>query len=291
MVRSMTAFARQDRTTEAGELSWEVRSVNHRFLEPHLRLPDELRGLEPAVRETLGRHLSRGKIDLGLRLGGRGGQAGTSGELRVNKVLLEQVLKVADQVATRIGEPAAPHMFDLLSWPGMLEEAPRDMDALSTAALELLDEALESLVEAREREGERLKVLLLERCDSLLERVAEVRERMPEVLTAIRSRIRERLAEVRDQLDETRLEQEMILIAQRVDVDEEMDRLESHLTEVRDSLDSNEPIGRRLDFLMQELNREANTLSSKSSDAAVTRAAVDMKVLIEQMREQVQNIE
>ncbi len=291
MVRSMTAFARQDNNTEAGALSWEVRSVNHRFLEPHLRLPDDIRSLEPAVREALGRRLSRGKIDLSLRLGGRGGEAGQGGELRVNKALLEQLLKVADQVACRIGEPAAPHLFDLMSWPGVLEEAPKDMDALSTAALELLDETLSALVDAREREGERLKALLLERCDKLRERVAEVRERMPEVLSAIRTRISERLAEVRDQLDETRLEQEMTLIVQRLDVDEEMDRLESHITEVRDSLDSDEPIGRRLDFLMQELNREANTLSSKSSDAAVTRAAVDMKVLIEQMREQVQNIE
>jgi uncharacterized protein (TIGR00255 family) len=291
MAKSMTAFARRDRSTDAGELTWEVRSVNHRFLEPHLRLPEDMRSLEPKVREALGQHLSRGKVDVSLRLGGRGGPDGGSAELRVNTALLEQLLKAADKVATRIGEPAAPHMFDLLSWPGMLEEAPKDTDALSRAALELLDEALVALVEAREREGERLKMLLLERCGKLLERVAEVRQRMPEVLAAVRTRIADRLAEVREELDETRLEQEMTLIAQRLDVDEEMDRLESHVTEVRDSLNSDEPIGRRLDFLMQELNREANTLSSKSPDAAVTRAAVDMKVLIEQMREQVQNIE
>ena len=291
MVRSMTAFARQDRNTEAGALSWEVRSVNHRFLEPHLRLPEDMRALEPAVREALSRRLARGKIDLSLRLGGRGAQEGGSAELRVNQALLEQLLKAADQIATRIGEPAAPHLFDLMSWPGVLEEAPKDLEALSSAALELLEQALTALVEAREREGARMKALLLERCDKLLERVAEVRARMPEVLSGIRARIGERLAEVRDQLDETRLEQEMTLIAQRLDVDEEMDRLASHITEIRDSLDGDEPIGRRLDFLMQELNREANTLSSKSTDAAVTRAAVDMKVLIEQMREQVQNIE
>lgn len=291
MAKSMTAFARQDRSTEAGELSWEVRSVNHRFLEPHLRLPEDMRSLEPKVRETLGQYLSRGKIDVNLRLSGRGGPGGSAAELRVNTALLEQLLKAADKVAARIGEPAAPHMFDLLSWPGMLEEAPKDLEALSSDAFMLLDETLAALVEAREREGERLKTLLLERCDKLLERIAEVRERMPEVLAAVRSRIAERLAEVRDALDETRLEQEMTLIAQRFDVDEEMDRLESHITEVRESLNSDEPIGRRLDFLMQELNREANTLSSKSPDAAVTRAAVDMKVLIEQMREQVQNIE
>jgi len=288
MIRSMTAFARQDLSTEAGELTWEVRSVNHRYLEPHLRLPEELRGLEPKVRELLNRHLSRGKVDAALRLSG---QTGRQGELRVNRVLLEQLLKVADEVATRIGEPAAPHMFDLLSWPGMLEEPPKDLDSLGNEALGLLEQTLGALVEAREREGERLKGVLLERCDKLQARVDEVRGRMPDVLAGIRTRIAERLAEVRDELDEARLEQEMTLIAQRLDVDEEMDRLAGHLTEIRSTLDADEPIGRRLDFLMQELNREANTLSSKSSDADVTRAAVDMKVLIEQMREQVQNLE
>jgi uncharacterized protein (TIGR00255 family) len=284
----MTAFARRDQSTASGELTWEVRSVNHRFLEPHLRLPEELRGLEPKVREALGRHLSRGKVDVALRLAG---QTGKQGDLRVNRVLLEQLLKAADEVATRIGEPAAPHMFDLLSWPGLLEEPPKDLDALSHDALALLEQTLADLVAAREREGERLKALLQERCDKLLARIDEVRARMPDVLSGIRDRIAERLAEVRDELDETRLEQEMTLIAQRLDVDEEMDRLASHISEVRATLDADEPIGRRLDFLMQELNREANTLSSKSSDADVTRAAVDMKVLIEQMREQVQNIE
>lgn len=288
MARSMTAFARQELSTEAGDLTWEVRSVNHRFLEPHLRLPDELRGLEPKVRAALSQRLSRGKVDAALRLSG---QTGRSGDLCVNRVLLEQVLKAADEVATRIGEPATPHMFDLLTWPGLLEEPPKDLDALATAAIDLLEKTLTALVDAREREGERLKSLLIERCDKLLERVDAVGKRMPEVLAGVRARIFDRLSEVREELDATRLEQEMALIAQRLDVDEEMDRLAGHVTEVRATLDADEPIGRRLDFLMQELNREANTLSSKSQDAETTRAAVDMKVLIEQMREQVQNIE
>lgn len=288
MANSMTAFARQDWSTDAGDLTWEVRSVNHRFLEPHLRLPEDMRGLEPKVRETLSGFLSRGKVDAALRLSG---QTGHGADLKVNRMLMEQVLKAADEVATRIGEPATPHLFDLLKWPGLLEEEPRDLDTLSAAALELLEQTLAQLVEARAREGDRLKTLLLDRCEKLLSCVAEVRERMPDVLAGIRTRIRDRLAEVRAELDETRLEQEMTLIAQRLDVDEELDRLASHVTEVRETLNASEPIGRRLDFLMQELNREANTLSSKSSDAAVTRLAVDMKVLIEQMREQVQNIE
>lgn len=288
MARSMTAFAREALNTESGELTWEIRSVNHRYMEPHLRLPDELRGLEPKIREMLGERLSRGKIDATLRLSR---QTGRQGDLHVNKVLLEQLLKAADEVATRIGEPAAPHLFDLLSWPGLLEEPPKDLDALGHDALKLLEQTLSTLVETREREGERLKTLLLDRCDKLLEKIEKVRTRMPEVLAGVRTRISERLAEVRHELDETRLEQEMTLIAQRLDVDEEMDRLASHVTEVRTTLETNSPIGRHLDFLMQELNREANTLSSKSADAAVTHTAVDMKVLIEQMREQVQNIE
>jgi len=288
MARSMTAFARETRSIDAGELTWELRSVNHRFLEPHLRLPEELRVLEPAVRERLSRRLSRGKVDCTLRLAAAPGQAG---ELTVNTRLLEQVLKAADQIATRIGEPSTPHVVDLLRWPGVLLEPEPDLDATGAAALDLLDETLTGLIEAREREGGRLRALLLERCDKLVALVVDVRQRMPEVLSGIRDRIADRLAEVRAELDESRLEQEMALLAQRLDVDEEMDRLDSHVTEVRKALDADEPVGRRLDFLMQELNREANTLSSKSADAAVTRAAVEMKVLIEQMREQVQNLE
>jgi uncharacterized protein (TIGR00255 family) len=288
MTKSMTAFAREGVSADVGELVWELRSVNHRFLESHLRLPEELRGLDPAVRERLGARLSRGKLDCTLRYVPSPGAAGT---LTVNHRLLEQILKVADSIATRIGEPATPHVIDLLRWPGVLEEPRADMDAVSTAALELLDRALDGLIAAREREGERLRALILERCDKLKARVADVRARMPEVLEGIRTRILDRLAEVRDELDPARLEQELALLAQRLDVDEEMDRLEVHIAEIRKALSGDGPAGRRLDFLMQELNREANTLGSKSSDAAVTLAGVDMKVLIEQMREQVQNLE
>ncbi|TVQ88063.1 MAG: YicC family protein [Chromatiaceae bacterium] len=288
MVRSMTAFAREGAITDQGELTWELRSVNHRFLEPHLRLPDELRALEPAVRERLNVRLSRGKVDCSLRVAVTSGQGG---HLGINHALMEQLLTVADQVATRIGEPATPHVFELLRWPGLLVEPTRDLDAIGTAALTLLDTALDNLIATREREGARLQALLLERCERLLTLVAEVRTRMPAVLERVRMRIAERLAEVRTELDPGRLEQEMALLAQRLDVDEEMERLEGHVHEVRKAIDGAGPAGRRLDFLMQELNREANTLSAKSGDAAVTRAAVEMKVLIEQMREQVQNLE
>ncbi|MCF7991627.1 MAG: YicC family protein [Thiohalocapsa sp.] len=288
MIKSMTAFAREGVTAEIGELTWELRSVNHRYLEPHIRLPEELRALETGVRERLGARLNRGKVDCALRF--VPGSA-AAGELAVNHRLLEQVLKVADRIATRVGEPATPHVIDLMRWPGVLEEPPADLDSAAKAALELFDKALDTLVETRQREGERLRALMLERCEKLLVQVAEVRTRMPDVLAGIRTRIAERLAEVREELDQGRLEQEMALLAQRLDVDEEMDRLEVHVAEVRKALDGDGPVGRRLDFLMQELNREANTLSSKSPDADVTLAAVEMKVLIEQMREQVQNLE
>lgn len=288
MTRSMTAFAREVASIESGELTWELRSVNHRFLEASVRLPEDLRGLDPKVRERLSARLKRGKVDCMLRFAA---QPGAGGSLTVNQRLLEQVLVVSDQIATRIGEPATPHVFELLQWPGLLQEPERDMDVVGSGALDLLDHALDTLVATREREGARLRALLLERCDKLLACVAAVHERMPAVLDGIRQRLTDRLAEVCGELDPTRLEQEMALLAQRLDVDEEMDRLQVHVAEVRNALDGNGPVGRRLDFLMQELNREANTLSSKSSDAAVTLAAVDMKVLIEQMREQVQNLE
>jgi len=288
MSKSMTAFAREVATSDAGELTWELRSVNHRFLEPGLRLPEELRALDPKVRERLSARLRRGKVDCTLRFQPNPAAAGT---LSIDHGLLEQLLQAADEIATRIGEPATPHVFELLQWPGLLRQPGGDLEAVADAALALLDRALDTLIATREREGERLRALLLERCDKLVERVEAVRVRMPEVLAGIRERLRDRLAEVQAELDPARLEQELALLAQRLDVDEEMDRLQVHVAEVREALDDSGPIGRRLDFLMQELNREANTLSSKSADAQVTLAAVDMKVLIEQMREQVQNLE
>ena len=288
MTRSMTAFARETDHAEVGQLTWEVRSVNHRFLDPHLRLPDDLRGLEAPVRERLAARLGRGKVDCTLRF--VAGQA-SAGALKVNRRLLEQLLAAADEVATRIGEPATPHVFELLRWPGLLEEPGQDVDAIGAAALALLERTLDSLVVTREREGARLRELILDRCEKLAVQVDAVRARMPQVLAAVRARIRERLAELLGELDPNRLEQEMALLAQRLDVDEELDRLAVHLDEVRKSLDADGPVGRRLDFLMQELNREANTLSAKSADTETTHAAVEMKVLVEQMREQVQNLE
>jgi uncharacterized protein (TIGR00255 family) len=288
MIKSMTSFAREARSGELGELVWELRSVNHRFLEPYIRLPEEQRSLEPAVRERLAARLQRGKVECGLRYVPA---VGAAGALRVNRPFVTQLIAAASEVGRMVGQSSSPQPLELLRWPGVLLEEERDLDAVAAAALELLDRAIETLLANRAREGERLAVLLRERCDRLAESVSRVRARMPQILEGVRRRMADRLAELRAELDPGRLEQEMALIAARLDVDEEMDRLEAHLAEVRDVLRRDEPVGRRLDFLMQELNREANTLGSKSADVETTREAVEMKVLIEQMREQVQNLE
>ncbi len=288
MSKSMTAFARETHAGEQGELTWELRSVNHRFLEPFVRLPEDLRALETGVRERLSARLDRGKVDCSLRFAP---SPAASGELCINHRYLELLLAAGAEVAARLGQPQTPEPFDLLRWPGVLQEQKLDLGPVQAQALKLLDQTLDVLVATRAREGERLALLIQDRCDRLLDCVASVRERMPQVMEEVRRRILDRLDEVRAELDPNRLEQELALLAQRLDVDEEMDRLQAHVQEVRAVIATDKPVGRRLDFLMQELNREANTLSSKSSDLVVTRLAVDMKVLIEQMREQVQNIE
>jgi uncharacterized protein (TIGR00255 family) len=284
----MTAFAREEYRGDLGVMSWEIRSVNHRYLEAFLRLPEELRVLESSVRERLNARLSRGKLDVSLKFKpGSNAEAG----LQVNQRMVEQLMEAEREMAELLHCDTYLRPLDLLRWPGVLEEQEQDYTPVKQQAMALLETALDSLIDNRLREGERLAEIVRQRCDSMQAQVVRVRDLMPEVLEHVRSRIRERLTEVMDELDEARLEQEMALLAQRLDVDEEMDRLETHLTEVERVLSSDEPVGRRLDFLMQELNREANTLSSKSNDVEVTRAGVEMKVLIEQMREQIQNIE
>ncbi|MET0051688.1 MAG: YicC/YloC family endoribonuclease, partial [Candidatus Thiodiazotropha sp.] len=282
MISSMTAFAREEYRGDLGNMSWEIRSVNHRYQEVYLRMPEELRALEPAVRELLNSRLSRGKLDVSLKFK-PGEQADTA--LRINQRLVEQVLEAEQDLADRYDLDSALGTRDLLRWPGVLEEQEQDFTPVKQQAMQLLETAIDSLIDNRLREGERLGEIILQRCRSLHTEVNRVRELMPDVLEGVRNRIRERLAEVLDELDETRVEQEMVLLVQRLDVDEEMDRLETHLDEVARVLEADEPIGRRLDFLMQELNREANTLTSKSNNVEITRSAVEMKVLIEQMRE------
>jgi uncharacterized protein (TIGR00255 family) len=288
VIKSMTAFARDSVTEDEGELTWELRSVNHRYLESFVRLPEDLRALEPAVRERFATRLARGKLDCTLR---HAPVPGADRNLRINRHYLEQLLVAGREVAELIGEKLQPSAFELLRWPGVLQEQQPDLGPVMRRALALLDEALDSLIATREREGARLAALIRERCERLTVCASGVRKRMPQVLAEVRKRILDRLEEVRSELDPNRLEQELALLAQRLDVDEELDRMEAHIEEVRSVLEVRAPVGRRLDFLMQELNREANTLGSKSSDVEVTRLVIEMKVLIEQMREQVQNIE
>jgi len=288
MISSMTAFARELHRGDEGELVWEIRTVNHRYLEVFVRLPEDLRGLETAVRERVGQRLKRGKVDCGLRY--RPGAAG-SGALSVNRALTQSLLAASVELGELLGQPAPPSPMELMRWPGVLEEQPKDLSPVQAGALALLDRTLDGLLDTRRREGARLADMMRERCTGMQEHTRQVRARMPQVLQEIRQRIATKLQEAMQQLDEQRLEQEMVLLAQRLDVDEEMDRLATHLDEVVRVLGQGGAVGRRLDFLMQELNRETNTLTSKTSDVEVTRRAVDMKVLIEQMREQIQNIE
>ena len=287
MTRSMTAFARQEMQHEWGSLIWEVRSVNHRYLEPHLRLPESLRDLEGPLRETLRNKLSRGKVECTLRFV----PEAQSQTLTVNEAFARELLEAAQQVENLLPVSKPIDTMDLLRWPGVLQDTRLDMDAVKKAALSLFHKALDELIESRGREGVELAALIDQRLDTITAIVTEVRTKLPGILQAQRDNLRARLEDLKAELDEGRLEQEMVILAQKADVDEEMDRLNTHVQEVKRVLKSKGPIGRRLDFLMQELNREANTLSSKSIVSDTTQSAVELKVLIEQMREQIQNIE
>jgi len=287
MTRSMTGFARCERRHPTGVLTWELRAVNHRYCEIVLRLPEELRMLEPGARELIGTHVVRGKVEANLRFRA----ADAVATLHINRALLAAVVAQARELGTSLSSPAPLDPVRLLGWPGVVTEPEQDLAPVQEAALALLEEAVLVLGAAREREGERTRTLLRERCAVLEGWVAQVRARLPEVKTALRERLLRRVTQLVAEPDQGRLEQELVMLAQRLDVDEELDRLGAHVAEVEHALARDEPVGRRLDFLMQELNREANTLASKAQDAETTRAAVEVKVLIEQMREQVQNLE
>jgi uncharacterized protein (TIGR00255 family) len=287
MIHSMTAFARAEQAGTHGTLSWELRSVNHRYLEPHLRLPESFRDLEGAVREALRNGLSRGKVECTLRFS----DDSTGKALQVDLERAAQLVAAAESVANLIKQPAALNPLEVLGWPGVLVADAADPQALNQSALALFSQALNELKKGREREGAELAKLLNERLDSILEQVATLRELVPQMLAGQRQKILDRCADMQAELDPQRLEQELVILAQKSDVAEELDRLNTHVSEVRRVLKTGGQAGRRLDFLMQELNREANTLGSKAFDTRSTQAAVNLKVLIEQMREQVQNIE
>jgi uncharacterized protein (TIGR00255 family) len=288
MIASMTGFARREATGEWGTLVCELRSVNHRFLEAGFRLPDELRSAEGELRTRLAQKVRRGKVDCSMSYRR---PTGAPGVLEVDALALERLLAAAQSVGRALHAPSSVNVLDVLRWPGVLREELVGGEPLLAAAGALFSTTLDELTATRAREGQRLRELLEQRCTALEGLIAAVRARLPEVQARARTRLAERIAELTAAVDHERLEQELALLLQRLDVDEELERLTGHVAEVRRVIGAGEPAGRRLDFLMQELNREANTLSSKSQDLETTRCAVDMKVLIEQMREQVQNAE
>ena len=289
-VHSMTAFARTEQAAPFGTLQVEIRSVNQRYLEPHFRLHESLRDLEPLLREALRTRLARGKVECSVRFE----SADTADTAQAPAVNAQRLKEIADALATiqqQVPSAVPPTTLALLNQPGVMETQHLDQDAVKAAAKALFNQALDELIDARAREGDKLAEMITTRLDAVSEQVATVRSLLPQILERQRAQLLERLEIAKTELDPQRLEAELVLVAQKADVDEELDRLTAHIEEVRHQLAQKGPKGRRLDFLMQELNREANTLSSKSVVAETTRCAVELKVLIEQMREQIQNIE
>ncbi|GAB5412670.1 MAG: YicC family protein [Congregibacter sp.] len=285
-LHSMTAFARETAQTPTA-LAVELRSVNHRYLDCHFKLPDSLRALEPRLREGLGKALKRGKVDCYIRVIDEGSES----SLHVDKPRLQAVLQALNEVCEQAPDLAKPDALALLQFPGICDGGGRDESQLHSAVMALFQSALASLQDNREREGKQLDLFLRQRLEGIAEEVKNVREALPALRERQEARLRQRLEELALAVDEGRLEQELVILLQKSDVDEELDRLEAHIKEIEHILEEGGPCGRRLDFLMQELNREANTLASKSIASSTTQSAVELKVLIEQMREQVQNIE
>jgi uncharacterized protein (TIGR00255 family) len=292
VLRSMTAFARVQETCDTGTLTWEIRSVNHRYLELGLKLPDDFKLLEPEIRKLMSQHLKRGKIDLGLRY--KLDQA-EDGEVRLNEEVVRKIRQIEQDILNIVHEGRKLSVADILAWPGVISESEKDLSALLPLALSSLENALGQLIETRETEGRALQEMIASRCTQIGDIVKQLRAHRPTMMVAMREKwennLNEKLKQWSEGADNNRLEQELVIMAQKLDVDEELDRIDTHIAEVGKVLKRKEAVGRRLDFLMQELNREVNTLGSKSQDSQTTQWSVDLKVLIEQMREQVQNIE
>ncbi|MCC3749389.1 YicC family protein [Rouxiella badensis] len=287
MIRSMTAYARREIKGNWGSAAWELRSVNQRYLETYIRLPEQFRSLEPVIRERIRARLTRGKVECNLRFDLDPSAQGT---LQLNEKLAKQLVEAAQWVKMQSDEGEI-NPLDVLRWPGVMVAEEQDLDAISNELLVALDRALDDFILARESEGASLKTLIEQRLDGVSAEVVKVRAQMPNVLLWQRERLVSKLEDAQVQLENNRLEQELVLMAQRVDVAEELDRLEAHVKETHKILKKEEAVGRRLDFMMQEFNRESNTLASKSINSDVTTSAIELKVLIEQMREQIQNIE
>ena len=288
MIKSMTAFARVQHSDRYGTLTWELRSVNSRYLDINCRLPEDFRAQEGRVRECINNRLQRGKIECGLRFTPE--QLAETG-IEINDRLVKSLLDACQQINTRLHQPSEINPVDILSWPGIVAEPEQDYKSIFAASEKLLNKALDELIDNRLREGERMQALIQDRCTAMQQIVDQVRQQLPEIQQRYREKLTTRLEELESGVDRDRLEQELVFLAQKMDVDEELDRLDAHIKELNDVLARDEAVGRRLDFLMQELNREANTLGSKSADISTTQASLELKVLIEQMREQIQNVE
>ncbi|ARJ41972.1 YicC family protein [Pantoea alhagi] len=287
MIRSMTAYARRETKGEWGSAAWELRSVNQRYLETYIRLPEQFRSLEPVIRERLRNRLTRGKIECNLRFDA---DPSAQSALILNQPLAKQLLEAAQWVKQQNADGAI-NPVDILRWPGVMSAEDQDLDAINAELIATLELAIDDFIAARESEGAALKAMIEQRLEGVSAEVKKVRAWMPEVLKWQRDRLVTKLEEAELQLDNNRVEQELVMMAQRIDVAEELDRLEAHVKETYNILKKKEAVGRRLDFMMQEFNRESNTLASKSINADVTASAIELKVLIEQMREQIQNIE
>ena len=287
MIYSMTAYARREVKGDWGTAVWEIRSVNQRYLETYFRMPEQFRGLEPVLRERFRKRLARGKVECHLRFEANNA---ASSELKINEDLARQVIKAAQWVKTESGEGGI-NPFQVLQWQGVMEAPEQDFDSINKELLTEFELAVNDFVEARASEGENMKALIVQRLDAITEEAAKVRARMPEILEWQRNRLLTKFEDAKIELDSSRVEQELILLAQKSDVAEELDRLDSHVKETTNVMKKGGACGRKLDFMMQEFNREANTLASKSISTDVTASGVELKVLIEQMREQIQNIE
>ena len=294
MIKSMTAFANSKKNQDELLLSWEIRSVNHRYLDASIYLPEGFSSKEAQLKDLVRKKLGRGKVD--ARLVCNNSAESQKGGMKLNEALVKDLFEaqnglelIANKASSKKLTPLSS--MEILGFPGVLENSELDYSQYDKAVIASFKDALNGLIQSREEEGVRLKEMLLIRATSVREIVAQVKERRPAVLEALREKVMKKISDLDLDVDNNRLEQELVIQAQRLDVDEELDRLDSHIEELLAVLERNEPIGRRLDFLMQELNREANTLGSKANDAETSKGSVELKVLIEQMREQVMNIE
>tara|TARA_B100001996_G_scaffold315404_1_gene258253 strand:+ start:1071 stop:1937 length:867 start_codon:yes stop_codon:yes gene_type:complete len=288
MIHSMTAYGRVENSEGQNSISCEIRSVNHRYSEISIRLPEELRPLEQKIRDRISGKIKRGKIECNIRIEKHNAY---DEALSINQDLLKNIIEASKRINSDLSTSVPLDSLDLLRWPGVLEKSTLDVKEIDKLLFPLVNEAIDIVVDTRQREGEKIKKMLTDRCTKIKEIINNVQKQIPDILKNYRKKLTQRVQEISDEIDNDRLEQELLFLSQKADIEEEIDRLDAHVDEVVRVIDRKEPVGRRLDFLMQEMNRESNTLGSKSNHIYTSNASVELKVVIEQMREQIQNIE